>query len=367
MPRVNLKGIHKVRKTLASGKVVEYHRAWRGKGAPTFWNSDGKIKIGSAEYIAAFAASAPASPAQGKFRSVITEFMDSQDFNKFSVRYQKDIRTSLFHPTNGIDQEFGDGPLAAINDPRIRRVVLKWRDRIGGKVGDDRLRHLQRIIKFGLDRSLLTENRLKDIKSVYKADRADIFWSPEEIDAFETMAPKHIGRILVALCETGLRPGDLYRLSLFNVEKTPKGQRIVVRTNKRKRPASIPVTRRMAKLIAETPRDQATILVGKKGRPYKNPNYLGDAVSTARDDIIKGARDKGLPDPFRPDLRLYDARGTAATRLLRAGGEIGEIATAMGWSIKHATEIIEAYVRLHPDMADGLGAKIERYDARTKL
>ena len=60
-----------------------------------------------------------------------------------------------------------------------------------------------------------------------------------------------------------------------------------------------------------------------------------------------------LLDPG-PELRLYDARGTAATRLLEAGADLKEIAVHMGWSIKHAADVIERYVALSPQMADGI-------------
>ena len=35
-----------------------------------------------------------------------------------------------------------------------------------------------------------------------------------------------------------------------------------------------------------------------------------------------------------------------------------------GWSIKHATEVIETYVALHPDRAENLGRKIARLAAK---
>ncbi len=63
-------------------------------------------------------------------------------------------------------------------------------------------------------------------------------------------------------------------------------------------------------------------------------------------------------------MRLYDARGTAAERLLRAGVTISEIATAMGWSVKKAAEVLENYAALHPDMTDALGSKIERLEKK---
>ncbi|MBM3605124.1 MAG: hypothetical protein FJX25_10310, partial [Alphaproteobacteria bacterium] len=210
MVRVNLKGIHRVRVKLASGAVREYHYAGRGKGAPKFWDSASDIALGSPAYLAAFAACAPeASAAKGKFRSAIIDFLASVDFIGLAPRTQADMRNSMYHAKNGIDAKFGAAPLAAFNDPRIRSEALKWRDSIGGKVGDDRIRHLQRIVGFALDRRMIHQNHLRDIKSVYKTNRAEIFWLPDEIAAFRAGSPDHVWRILAIALETGLRPGDL--------------------------------------------------------------------------------------------------------------------------------------------------------------
>jgi integrase len=357
MVRVNLTGIHRVRKKLADGRVQEYHYAWRGKGAPRFWDSSSNVKVGSPQYLTALADCTPrAAAAQGKFRAAILAFMDSSDFTRLAPRTQADMRKSINHAGTGIDAKFGAAPIAAFDDPRIRSQALQWRDGIGGKVGDDRIRHLQRIVGFAIDRNMIRMNYLRDIRSVYRSQRAEIFWLPDEVDAFITGAPAHVARILAVALETGLRPGDLVQLSREHVHRTPHGRRIVIWTQKRKRLASIPVTDRMAELIDATPEDQARLIVNKRGQPYQHENYLGDAVSSWRDQL-----------KLRRELRLYDARGTAATRLLEAGADLKEIATHMGWSLKHASEVIERYVALSPAMSDSLAEKLRKAESRTKL
>ncbi len=354
---IDLKGIFACKRKLADGTVVEYHYAWRGRGAPCFWKSTDTIAKGSAGYLAALKAARPdAEAAAGLFREVIIAFLNSAEFkDSLAPRTQADMRKSFYHPKNGIDQKFGSAPRAAFNDPRIRKRVLDWRDSIGGKVGDDRLRHLQRLVSFAIDRAMLTDNRLADIASIYHSNRAEVMWMPAEIEAFEKGAPTHIARILITACETGLRPGDLAILSRQHIHPTPRGQRVVIWTQKRKRLASIPVTPRLAQLIAATPADQDVLLVTKGGTPYTHENYLGDAVSVWRDKLNIRSE---APVKARP--RLYDARGTAATRLLMAGSDLKEIATHMGWSLKHAADVIERYVALSPEMTDALGAKLAR-------
>lgn len=357
--RVDLKGVHRVRVKLKNGRIREYHYAWRGKGGPKFWDSDSTIKVGSPEYLSALAECAPIAPlARGLFREVILRFLESGDFTKLADRTQKDMKTSFYHPKNGIDIKFGGEPVQVFDDPRIRRKALEWRDRIGSKVGDDRLRHLQRLVRFGMDRGMVMQNHLRDIPAQYRSDRSEIMWTEAEIDAFLQGAPQHVGRILTVAVETGLRPVDMVGLSRSEIFPTPGGRRIVIKTRKRKRLASIPVTPKLGALIDAMPAAQTHLILTAGGTPYTHENYLGDAVSNWRDKLS-----------IRKELRLYDARGTAATRLLMAGADLKEIAVAMGWSIKHAANVIETYIALSPQMADGLGEKLTRLRAEpgTKL
>lgn len=357
MVRVNLKGIHRVKVRLADGQTREYHYAWRGKGAPRFWDSASGVKIGSPQYLAALTDCTPrAAASKGLFRAAILAFIESQEFASLAPRTRSDMLKSIRHAKTGIDAKFGGAPVAAFNDPRIRASALEWRDSIGGKVGDDRIRHLQRIVSFAIDRRVVQQHHLRDIKSAYKSNRSEIFWTPSDIDAFKSGAPDHVWRILAVALETGLRPGDLLLLSREHVHRTPHGRRIVIWTQKRKRMASIPVTDAMAVLIDATPVGQERLIVNKAGRPYQHENYLGDAVSSWRDRL-----------GIRSEVRLYDARGTAATRLLEAGADLKEIATHMGWSIKHASEVIERYVALSPAMSDSLAQKLKQAESGTGL
>lgn len=348
MVNVPIKGIHRVKRKLANGTLREYHYASRGRGSVPFWNDGMAFGIGSPEYLAALSSARPvAEKARGLFREITIAFLASQDFTRLSARSRSDIRGSIFHPKNGIDQKFGSGPRAIFDDPRIRGVVLKWRDDIGGKVGDDRMRHLQRIAGWAVDRGMLRQNHLTRLRGIYRSNRSDVLWTDDEIDTFIKGAPDHIGRILIAATETGLRPGDLTQLGRSHIHPTPGGQRIVIWTAKRKRLASIPVTKRMAELIEATPADQERFIVNRSGQPYQHENYLGDAVSTWRDKLH-----------IRAELRLYDARGTAATRLLMADATMKEIATVMGWSLKHAADVIERYAALSPEMSDSVAVKL---------
>lgn len=60
------------------------------------------------------------------------------------------------------------------------------------------------------------------------------------------------------------------------------------------------------------------------------------------------------------NLRLQDCRGTAATRLLNAGLSLSQIASHMGWSLRHAANVIEHYARVSPDETDAVLEKLAK-------
>ncbi|MBS0573135.1 MAG: tyrosine-type recombinase/integrase [Proteobacteria bacterium] len=247
--------------------------------------------------------------------------------------------------------EFKDDPAAMFEERESRAEVNDWRARWkhSPKQYDYAGTVVTRILNWARDDAgKIRDHHCERFRKVYQADRADIVWTPADREAIDALAPLWVRRILTAACETGLRPGDLIRLSRSHIEATPKGRRIKVRTNKRKRTATIPVTPAMATLIDSTPKDRMLILVNASGR----------ALTEHRaSEGLRQWRDKA---ELSGDLRLQDARGTAATRLLNADLSLAEIASHMGWSVRHAAAVIEHYARVSPDESDAVLTKLAR-------
>lgn len=347
MVKLEVRGIHRVRKALASGKVVFYHYAWRG--GPRFWTSKSAVALQGPDYFAAYREALEGrAPSKGLFREVIMAYLDSPEFKRLKPRSQKDVRGSIYHPL-GIDARFGDAPLGVFARPGIRTIAYRWRDKFKARQADHMMAHLSALVSWALDRAYISAHHLRQTTKLYSSNRSDIIWSDEEIAQFVVQAPGYVSRALVAATETGLRPGDLARLSRSHVQKSPGGRRIVFRTGKRNRMASIPVTPAMGALIDATPPNRLLILVGSRGGAFNDPNRIGQIVSIWRDKL-------GL----RKELQLYDARGTAATRLFSVDASLQEIALAMGWSPQHAARMIEIYVKMNPAASDSLLVKLAR-------
>ena len=119
--RVALDGINRVRKRLANGTLETYH--YYGKGGPRIVG-----KFGSAEFLASYAeARKRLSPSRSDtLRYVLDEFSASPDFAGLAPRTRKDYSKLLFV----LEEEFGDLPLGALEDRRMRGDILAWRDRL---------------------------------------------------------------------------------------------------------------------------------------------------------------------------------------------------------------------------------------------
>ena len=355
MPK--LKGIAKTRRRRKDGSFVEYHFAWRG--GPCIWKTGDRHEVGDREYEAAYHRAhgrepekAPPVPARdiGRFREVIRAFLGSDDYRGYSDAHKRDLE--IWIPR--VEAEFGDTVIGAFNDPRIKRVAEAWRRGLAPREADKAKFTLSRLVRFAIEDENfgLDYNHIRSLKTRYKCDRSAIVWRPEEIAAFEKVAAEPLRRFFVMSVETGLRPGDLRRLTRNHVEATEKGRRIFLRTSKRKRDVSIPVTARAAEIIDATPARQLLICASPTGLVWDAGNFGTDFRAARKEAKI------------RSELRLYDTRGTAATLLLHAGLGLDEIAVWMGWSLQYAGQMIATYARVDPDKTDATLVKLEPWLAQ---
>lgn len=339
MVRVKLSGVHVVSAKLADGSRVRYH-AIRGVKGSRFWIEPKDGPVGSPEYVRAYENAKRPIRTTDTFECIITAYKESGEFRQLSARTKKDYGRWL----DAIRDKFGKAPRESFNRPAIRQVALAWRDQWTGRNAQYAWTVLRLIVGWAYDRGMVQQHHLRGGKRLYSSDRAAVIWLEAEVAAMEEGAPAWLSRALRGAVETGLRPGDLVKLTKANVQNTPLGRRVVIRTSKRQRPVAIPVTSPMACII-----DSAEMLLfpNEHGLPL-SPGWLSKA-------LVKWKRKLNLRD----DLRLYDARGSACTRLMLAGLTIPEIALLMGWSVKTAASMLETYAALDPAMTDSALVKLE--------
>lgn len=344
MAKISIPNIHRVVKKTSTGRRIEYHYVYRG--GPRFWDSSQNFQPNSPQYLLAYASALRANPPQNVkvFEGVINSFLQSKEFDQLRASTKRGYRYNI-EGKGYIRDKFKSTPLAAFEDRKMRSVTKTWLSKKEPGTARNLLATLQRLLSFAYDEGMIANNALAGMRKPKIQDRSSITWTKEEIQLMK-LAPLYVYRILIVTLETGLRPSDSFRLRRSDFLESETGElQIRIRTSKSnfKTQAVIPVTPEMRRIFDDTPPDQDTILISGKGSPFKVAAGLGVAVG-------KHMRRLGI----KRDLRLYDARGNAATRLLKAGCDIGQIAVVMGWKPDHASAMIARYAKTDPSMASGV-------------
>ena len=174
-------------------------------------------------------------------------------------------------------------------------------------------------------------NPCEGIKQLYSTDRSEIIWTDSDIAALKQTCPAEVSHAVDLASYTGLRLGDLLRLSWSHVGEDA----IPFATGKSRGrlEAIIPLYDELRDVLARIPKRSPTILTNSHCRPWR-PNGFGTAFNRAK--VAAGINDRGL--------HFHDLRGTAATKFYIAGLSIRVIAEILAWSEEQVERIIRRYV-----------------------
>ena len=340
MVRARLEGVFPTYKTLKDGsrRTYWYHRA---TGARLHGNP------GSAEFVADYATAEKLIRDRhaGTLNSLIRYYASSVEFEeKLAPSTQMEYRRMLMKA----ELEFGNMPIAALDDPRVKRDFLEWREKTarasGHREADNRLSAISAMLTWAADTGKITANHLKGFKRLYHVDRSEIIWLPEHIAAFMKVAPIEMQRALILGLHTGQREGDILRLSWSAYD----GLRIVLRQGKARRHGKlaplveIPCTAALRRMLDAMDRVSPLILTTKTGQSFKKRHFArlwNEAMMKAG---LQSVVLPGLGEPL--DLHFHDLRGTAVTLLSESACTPQQIATITGHSLRSVHRILERYL-----------------------
>jgi integrase len=345
---VYLKGINRVKKRLADGSVATYfyHRATgkRLEGQP-----------GTPEFIASFGEAEGPAIAQSSgvaFNRLVRNFTSSVEFQSKAESTQAEYRRML----TKAEAEFGDLPIEALNDPRVRRDFMDWRERVartsGNREADNRLSAISSMISWAVDRGQLSANHLKGFKRLYHGDRSEIIWLPEHIEAFMKVAPLEMQRALILALHTGQRQGDLLRLpwSAYDGERIKLRQGKARRSGKPGQLVDIPCTKTLRRMLDKMERKSPLILTTKTGQAFKKRYFArrwDEAMEAAK---LQQIQLPGIDEPV--DLHFHDLRGTSVTLLSEASCSHQQVASITGHTLKTVHHILERYLARTKGLGD---------------
>jgi integrase len=339
--RVQLKGIHKVNKRLAGGEIKTYYYAWRG--GPQI-----DAKPGTPAFIQQYndAHAAIRKPQTGTMMTLITEFKGSAEFSGLSPSTVRAYAAYI----KLIEIEFGDLPIAALADPRVRGEFKAWRDRFAAtpRKADYAWTTLARILSVAKDRGLISANPCEGGGRLYAADRTDKFWSEADVAKFLAVARPDVQLAIVLALWTGQRQGDLLRLPWSAYD----GTKVRLQQGKTGRRVVIPVGEPLRLMLDGAERRSPVILTNTVGRPWTADGF--------RTSWGKACAKAGIVD-----LTFHDLRGSAVVRLALADATVPQIATFTGHSLKDVEGILDAhYLGRDVRLAE---IAITKLEARTKL
>ena len=320
--RVRISGINTIRKRLSDGslRVYRYHRA-------TGIKLDGEP--GSAEFIAAYAAAEKTMMDRhaGTFNGLIRDYSLSVEFGQLAESTKREYRRLL----TKAEAKFGDLPIAALEDPRVRAEFLSWREVVarvsGAREADHRLSAVSAMLSWARSRGTLFSNHVSGFRRLYHVDRSEKIWLPEHVSAFMAVAPIELQRALILALHSGQRQGDLLRLCWSNYD----GAAITLRQGKTGRRVDIPCTAALRRVLDGLDRKAAVILTTPTGRPWTARHFKAQWA--------KAATAAGITD-----LHFHDLRGTAVTMLAEAGCTPPQIAAITGHTLASASTIIDKYL-----------------------
>jgi integrase len=183
-----------------------------------------------------------------------------------------------------------------------------------------------RLARFGK----IAGNPCEGIKNLYSSgNRSEIVWRDADIATIKKACSVEIAHAVDLGAATGLRLGDLLRLSWPHIQDDA----IVITTSKsnHKRQAIIPLYDGLREVLARIPKRATTVLTNSLGRPWTAGGF---AASFHRAKIAAGIG----------DLHFHDLRGTAATKFYIAGLPERVIAEILGWQEENVGRIIRRYV-----------------------
>ena len=314
------KGVWFQPKRLSNGDLIHY--GYYGRGADLVALG----RKGSPEFEAALARVMSREPTSGTVQHLLWAY------RKYSLPKKRERTQSDYRPRlDKIQDRFGSLSLKAMESNAIARHIIIWRDEMttSPRQADYLIQVLSALLGWGVRQRLLEKNQAANIERLYKADRREMIWTPEQEAAFKALAPEPLCRAFNLAVETGQRQADLLRLPWSAVQSDI----IELRQSKTGVDVAVPITRALRACLDAAPRGEATtVLTTERGLPW-HPD--GNGFRSAWRDACAKAAISGVT--------FHDLRGTFATRRMAEGWTAEDVALCTGHSLRDLASL-ERYV-----------------------
>jgi integrase len=347
-------GVHKVRRKLAGGRLAEHWYAWRG--GPSILRATGSSLADLERSISSLAPAAikahaeavkpPAAP--DILDTLITRFLEPVEgkppphLSHLSPRSMSDLRREL----DRVRLDLGEMETKALAATGARKALLAWHEGYAATpcTADANMAALDRVLKWAAGREEIAENPIKDWPRLYRPqNHAEALWTKPDLIKLLKGAPAPFRQAVLFSIFTGLRGSDIVRVTWSHVGK--KAITFATGKSRGRRVITVPITPPLRALLAQIGRkDVGVVLTSSFGEAW---SFSGLQTAMQRRKAEVGIK----------DLRWHDLRGTAATRLIRAGLSVDDVAVILGWDRKQV-EALSYYVTAEA-VAEGMLARLD--------
>lgn len=366
MPPAPLKlpGTHRVKKSLAGGRVAFYWYRTRGGDLLMKFAGDtlGSALTAEREGATALAlaygtSSAKPEAAKATVRGLIVRYRSAPNgFVPLASKTKVNWRRSL----DIIEAKFGDLPLKALGAKGVKSAMIAWRDSFSDtpRQADIHMTVLKRLLSWAVKNEEIDINPVKGVEGLYRSNRADLIIEPGELVAILENATTDACRAIRFAAATGLRREDVCKVQWQHVH----GNHIKFATGKsRGRKTVVVPLFGDASAIVEEARKQRDQVLANGEVPSAFVLLTGRKTSWKPDSLtqafIRAADAAGVKG-----RTLNDLRGTAITRFAAAGLTNEQIADIVGWELTKVSNIRKHYV----DSANVARALIEQLERAEK-
>jgi integrase len=334
--RARLTGLHTATKRLADGRACIYAYAYRGgrmiaKGVGPDLAAARKAletEMGKAATLRKLE-EARRAPSEYKSRhfvdGLVTAFLASPEYARLRPSTKAAYRTYL----DAFRRRFPDFKVEWFERDAIVDLI-EWRDELGKhpRKADYTMQAVSRLFGWARSKAYTQAEPTKNIESLHRSNRSEMIWTDTDLARLFDHCSPSLRHAVELAALTGLRLGDLVRLTWGDVGQ----ESVTVRTSKRGSRVVIPLLDESKALIERIGRrDVGVVLTNTRGKPW-----TPDGLKTS---FLKAKAAAGIEG-----LRFHDLRGTAATRFKVFRLSDDRIASIMGWSKESVQALMLRYV-----------------------
>ncbi|AZO48092.1 tyrosine-type recombinase/integrase [Mesorhizobium sp. M4B.F.Ca.ET.058.02.1.1] len=348
---VKIKGIHKVKMTLADGSKETYYYAWRGgprmKEKPhteAFSREHARLREKAAETVKVILT----------LDHLIEHFTGPEhQRNPDFLVLAESTRVDHLYAYKLVRKHWPECPLAFTQAKGFKGDIRKWHRsmRANPRKADKALFSLSKAFSYAIETEYqgIEKNPCTGINRLYEGSRKEFLWTQEQIELARAKLEPHLLLPFEIALATGQRQGDILAMSwkqwdgkYLQFAQSKTGKKLKVLANTR--------IKTMLDTLLPANKDKLRICLNSRGRPWTKDGFKsswGKAMSSEEINI--------------EGVTYHDLRGTFICERAREGSSIEDITRISGHSMAEIRSVLEKhYLATDQGLSDAVILRSEK-------